>query len=340
MKMDRTKNEMNSKERFFSLLKGEETDRAVVINPTSIATSESCRNLGISFEQVHLDADKMAALAAYGAEGLGFDSVMPYFSVVQEATAFGAKVDWGDAENMPCQKGILYSDPEQFVLPADFLNRPSIRTVTDAIRLMKKKLYETLIIGKVMGPWTLALHLYGVENVLVDAMLEPERLEEFIRLFKNVSQTFAAAQFEAGADVVTIADHVTSNLVGPEMYVKFVQKTHQELNREFGEGKLILHCCGNTLDRMQHFAEGGFSLFHFESSNDIEESIRKAGRMKLTGCVNDPDTLLRGTRQDVNLEVKSILSKGIRFISPECAIPVQTRNENLMEIAKAVAEAG
>jgi [methyl-Co(III) methanol-specific corrinoid protein]:coenzyme M methyltransferase len=335
------KEEMNSKERFLSLLKGEMTDRPVVINPVSLATTESCRNLGIQFNEVHLDADKMAALAAYGSDVIGFDSVMPYFSVVQEASALGAAIGWGDGENMPWQKDAIYTDPDQFVMPEDFLDKPSIRTVLDSIRILKKKLGDkTLIIGKVMGPWTLSMHLYGVENVLMDSMLEPEKLDAFIANFKRISRAFAAAQFDAGADVVTIADHVTSNLVGPDAYVRYVQKAHQELNREFGEGKLILHCCGYTLDRIRHFADGGFSLYHFESANDIGEAFQLAGKMKLTGCINDPITLLQGTTQDVRLEVKKIMDSGIRFLSPECAIPLKTRNENLMEIVKTAAGNG
>jgi [methyl-Co(III) methanol-specific corrinoid protein]:coenzyme M methyltransferase len=328
---------MNSRERFFSLLKGDEADRLAVINPTSIATSESCEELGIDFSHVHLDADKMAALAAYGYEVIGFDSVMPYFSVVQEAAALGATIDWGGNGGMPCQKGHLFTEPEEFVMPKDFLDRSPIKTVIDSIKLLKKRLKnEAVIIGKVMGPWTLALHLYGVENVMVDSLLEPEKLAEFIDLFKKITKTFAIAQFEAGADVITIADHVTSNLVGPDMYLKYVQKVHIELNREFGEGKLILHCCGNTVDRIQHFAASGFSLFHFDSANEISESLKKAGKMKLTGCVNNPSTLLQGSKQDVSSMVRKIMEAGIKFISPECAIPLKTKNENLKEIMNTV----
>ncbi len=89
--------------------RGEEADRPAVINPVSLATSESCRILGIPFNEVHLDADKMAALAAYGSEGIGFDCVMPYFSVVAEAAALSAKIGWGDNENMPWQKDAIYT---------------------------------------------------------------------------------------------------------------------------------------------------------------------------------------------------------------------------------------
>jgi [methyl-Co(III) methanol-specific corrinoid protein]:coenzyme M methyltransferase len=56
---------------------------------------------GVSFPEAHLDARAMADLALAGCEILGFDTVMPEYSVVQEAAALGAQVDWGDRDKMP-----------------------------------------------------------------------------------------------------------------------------------------------------------------------------------------------------------------------------------------------
>jgi [methyl-Co(III) methanol-specific corrinoid protein]:coenzyme M methyltransferase len=50
------------------------------------------------------------------------------------------------------------------------------------------------------------------------------------------------------------------------------------------------------------------------------------------------DVLLNGTRHDVREQTESLINKGIRLISPECAIPLRVKNENLMEIVKTVKE--
>ena len=154
---------MTGKERALACITGTETDRPSVISPTSIATAESCRMIGVNFNDVHLDSDKMAALAAVGYEKLGFDSVMPYFSVVQEAAALGCTINWGSTEDMPTQKNPPFAEPEQFTMPDDFLNRLPIRAVLEAIRILKNKAgKEALIIGKshgamdavVSSPWS------------------------------------------------------------------------------------------------------------------------------------------------------------------------------------------
>ena len=59
---------------------------------------------GISFPEAHLDPEKMADLAAAGHEILGFDTIMPEFSVQQEAEALGCVVDWGSPTMMPDAK--------------------------------------------------------------------------------------------------------------------------------------------------------------------------------------------------------------------------------------------
>jgi uroporphyrinogen-III decarboxylase len=95
------KEKMTPKERVISAFKGDGFDRIPVINPTSIATSDSMEATGAFFPYVHTDADRMAALAAAGHELTGFDTIAPYFSVQQEAASLGCVVDSECA--VPCR---------------------------------------------------------------------------------------------------------------------------------------------------------------------------------------------------------------------------------------------
>ncbi|MEI6603479.1 MAG: uroporphyrinogen decarboxylase family protein [Clostridia bacterium] len=305
--------QLTAKERFFLCLNNKEIDRLPVINPTSIATQESCNSLGIKFNEVHLNADKTAALAAVGYERLGFDSVMPYFGVLMEAAAFGGDINWGSEGTFPTQRGSIYNNPDEFKMPDNFLELPPIKTIIDSIKSLRKQLgKDALIIGKVMGPWTLSYHLDGLEDFIVETITEPEMVHEFLAKFKEISIRFANAQFEAGADVVTLADHATADLISPSSYQEFLLPVHKEINQKFKDRPLILHCCGNTTDRISMFAEAGFPLFHFDSKNNIDLALKSASDMKLTGCVNNPDVLLRGTTETVNEQVKEIMQVSLK----------------------------
>ena len=56
--------------------------------------------------------------------------------------------------------------------------------------------------------------------------------------------------------------------------------------------------------------------------------------MKLTGCVNNIDVLLNGAQETVARQVENIITAGINIVSPECAIPLQVKNANLVKIAR------
>jgi len=338
--VDYTKYEnMTSYERVMSVLKGEEVDRNPVINPVSIANVELMDRCKIYFPDVHTDAEKMANLAAAGHEILGYDSIAPYFSIQQGAAALGCDVDWGRKDSMPELRKSPCKVPDDIKIPPDFLDHIAARTVIEAVRMLKKRYrHRVVIIGKVMGPWTLAYHLFGVQNFLINTILEPDMVREIIDRLKGVSVKFANAQFEAGADMVTLADHATGDLVSAKCYADFLKPIHQEITPKIN-GPLILHICGRTVDRMPDIAETGFTVFHFESKNTPQEAREAVGnKIILTGNVNNPETLLFGTPEKVKQEVFANIEAGIEMISPECAVPLTTPIVNLQAIVEGVRE--
>lgn len=328
---------MNSRSRVKAIIEGQNFDRPGVIAAVSNATHEACKELNLNFSKAHLNPDSAAALAAYPYEHLGFDSAMPYFSVVLEASALGETIDWGSETDMPAQKHDKNHHVEDFKMPEDFLDRAPIKALLDAIKLLRQRYgNELFIFGKAMGAWTLGLHLCGTENFLIDTILNKEKVHYLLSKYKQITKTFAQAQLEAGADMITMADHITGDLASPETYVEFLQPIHKELLGDFDKNTFVLHCCGKTLDRIPLFSEAGFDLFHFESKNDVDEAIKAAGDMMLAGNINIPDTLYAATPADVAIEVMHIMDCGINLISPECALPLQAKNANLSAISKTV----
>ena len=90
---------MTPRERTLNALAGVPVDRTPVSNPASIATVELMDLVDAPFPDVCHDPDLSARLAATGHTELGFDSVMPYFSIVQEASALGCPVQWEGKDN-------------------------------------------------------------------------------------------------------------------------------------------------------------------------------------------------------------------------------------------------
>lgn len=319
---------------------GRKGDRPPAGNPTSVVCHGLMDASGVSFPQAHLDAQAMADLALAGHEVLGFDTVMPEYSVHQEAAALGCTVDWGDRSRMPDSKNAPHEDFSDVSIPEALLEKPSMRVVLDALSILRRHVGgDTAIIGKVMGPWTLAYHMAGTQNFLLQIGLgEEEKVARMLRQLMPVTIAFARAQFQAGADIVVLADHATGNLVGPYHYERFLLPLHKELTAAI-DGPLILHVCGNCSDRLELFAEAGFDAYHFEWQVDAAEAVRRIGqRMSLVGNVNNPLTLYQGTPEEVHRQARYAITSGVAMIGPECAIPLATPVENLKAIVAAVRE--
>ncbi|MEW6672485.1 MAG: MtaA/CmuA family methyltransferase [Thermodesulfobacteriota bacterium] len=321
-----------------ALYGGRRGERPPAVNPTSIACHELMDAAGVSFPAAHLDAAAMAELALAGHEITGFDTVMPEFSVDQEVAALGADVDWGDRNRMPDTKSFLYADFSDVVVPDDFLERPSMRVLLDALAILRRHVGgRAAVIGKVMGPWTLSYHMAGTQNFLLQiGMGEKDRVRKMLDQLMPATIASAKAQFRAGADVVVLADHATGNLVGAYHYEDLLLPYHKILTAEI-EGPLILHVCGNCSDRLELFAEAGFDAYHFEWVVDARSAVeRVGGRMSLVGNVNNTQTLYQGTPEDVYRQARYAIAAGVQMIGPECAIPLATPLENLKAIVAAV----
>ncbi|MBI3695298.1 MAG: MtaA/CmuA family methyltransferase [Acidobacteria bacterium] len=331
---------MNGRERVLAALRRQPVDRPPTCNPTSVATLELMEHSGASFPHANRVPDLMARLAAAGHTELGFDTIMPVFSVIQESSALGCRIEWGEKDNWPTvrMREPIWQRPDDIRIPADLLTHPDTRCVLEAIKILKRDFgNEVAVIGKTMGPWTLSYHCFGLEDFLLLTADDPGQAMLCLDRLKEVTVAFGLAQIEAGADALTLPDHATGDLVSGQYYKRFLLDLHTEF-RERLPAPIILHICGRTLDRMDYIAQTGVAAFHFDSRNDPFESVKVVkDRLSLAGSVNNPVTLLSKGPAEVRREVWRNLDAGVRLIGPECAVPLQTPIENLKEIPRAVA---
>lgn len=327
---------MTPRTRFLRALKREPTDTVAVGNPTSIITTDLMEQTGSYFPEAHTDADTMAQLAAAGYEILGYDTIAPYFSVQQEAAAFGCRVNWEDKEHMPTVRGHLFETPDDILIPEDYLTRLPTRAVLDALRILKRRYDdEVALIGKAMGPWTLAYHLFGLEPFLIRIIDAPDEVHAILERLMKATVMFAQAQIEAGADCITLPDHLTGDLCSAATYRDFLLPIHQQIRAQL-DIPIILHICGATLDRLDYIAQTGFDAFHFDSKNDPYKTVEIAGdRIALVGHINNPETLYKGKMEQIDREVADAIQAGVAVIAPECAVPLNMDSKGLKRIVDA-----
>jgi len=330
---------MNGRERVLAALRQEPVDRTPVCNPTSVATVELMDLVDAPFPDANRDPELMARLAATSYTELGFDTIMPVFTIIQESSALGCRIQWEQKDNWPTvvMREPIWEDVDDIRIPADFLTHPDTRCVLNAIRRLKREYGdEVAIIGKTMGPWSLGYHCFGVEPFLLMSLDDPGKTHVALDRMKEATIQFGIAQIEAGADALTLPDHATGDLVSGEYYRRFLRDLHTELAERLPI-PLIMHICGRTVDRMGFIAETGFAAFHFDSKNKPQESMEAVdGKIALVGNINNPETLFARGPEEISKEVQANLAHGVHMVGPECAVPLQASIENLKAISQTV----
>jgi [methyl-Co(III) methanol-specific corrinoid protein]:coenzyme M methyltransferase len=328
---------MTPRDIFLERLHRGNAPRVAVGSVTSIVTTDLMRDVGAAFPKSHLDAEAMFRLALAGRTVLGFDNVMPLFSVWHESAALGCRVDWGNSGRMPDGHPICSSIDEEFTVPAGFLKEPACAVPLQALRLLKRELGgDAAVVGKVFGPWTLGYHVYGVQEFLMASLLSPDRVKTVMRRLMDVTVAFARAQVEHGADALCLGDHCTRDLCSPNAYGEFLVEIHRELHERI-PCPLVLHICGDTSDRLEYIRSTGVECFHFDSKVPAAAARKLAGEtMALMGGTSNIAVVRGGTVEDVEKDVAEKLAAGIDIVGPECAVPLDAPYRNLKHMADTV----
>lgn len=332
---------MKPKEIFLAKLRRQSASRAATGSATSIVTTDLMEKAKVFFPDAHLDPKKMAALALAGHTVLGFDNVMPLFSVWHESAALGCSMDWGQKSRMPDGRPICASISDSFDIPTDLLLRPSCAVPLAALRILKKEIgHDVAIVGKVFGPWTLGYHVFGVEEFLISTMQEPDEVKRVMRRLIEVTVAFANAQIDSGVDAITLGDHCMRDLCSPETYRDFLLDIHRELHERIS-CPLILHICGDTADRLEYIRKTGLECFHFDSKVPTAEARRLAGKtLALMGGTNNISVIRNGNPEAVCQDVREKAQAGVDIIGPECAVPLDAPSANLKILTEEVKRLG
>ena len=191
---------MTGRERVLAALRLLPVDRTPVCNPTSVATVELMDLVDAPFPAANRDPELMARLAATGYTELGFDTIMPVFSIIQESSALGCRIQWEQKDNWPTVKMSqpIWKKADDIHIPSDILSHPDMRCVLDAISILKRQYGdEVAVVGKTMGPWSLGYHCFGVEPFLLMTLDDPDQTKSILDRLKKLTIEFGVAQIEA-----------------------------------------------------------------------------------------------------------------------------------------------
>ena len=330
---------MNKKQLFESLITEGKSSEKAIFRPIlmQFAAEFIGKNYGqfASDYRILVDAN-MACMEEFDTDMVGVISD-PY----RETSAFGARVKYVD-DGVPRCLDILVKNIDD----VRNLRRPDVtkaeRTL-DRIKaaelLAKKTNWNVPVIGWVEGPLAEACDLTGMENMLIQLMMDPDFCNLLLDKCLQTGKDFARAQIEAGCDIIGIGDAVCSQ-IDSYTYDIYVKERHRELISYIHElgGKVKLHICGDTNHLLPSYSEHKIDILDLDYQVNIDHARSVLGpNVILCGNVN-PTEIISKSADEIKTVCMELVHKhkNERFIlSAGCEISPLTPQTNLKAMAKA-----
>src|SRR5208283_4356944 len=210
---------MNSRERVLNLIAGKPVDRPPAMPITMMWAADL---IGAKYHHYATRAEIQAAGQCSAAGQFGFDQVSVISDPCCEAADLGADIFYA-ADSPPAiieEKALLADPAALLTLRVPDPHRPGSRMANRvaAVRLLRRQLGDThLIEGWVEGPCAESADLRGLNTLMMDYYDEPDFIHALAEFTVNVALKFAAAQIEAGADIIGVGDAAAS-LINRELY--------------------------------------------------------------------------------------------------------------------------
>lgn len=324
---------MTSYERLMNRLEGKPVDKIPNMN---IVMDFAAKQIGASLKEFVTDYHVLVDSKLYCAEHFGIDTVSVISDPMREAHGFGAKVVIPEHDT-PYSRDYLLKDLSTIKTlkvrnPFDderMLDR--IRAVESFKSQVKGKIP---IIGWVEGCLAEAADLRDISLVMMDLMLEPNKIRELFEVIHEQQKMFAKVQVEAGADFIGIGNAAAS-LVGPVLYQEFCLAYDTKIVtyvQSLG-AKAKLHICGNTGPILHLLVKTGADIFDVDHVVDFSKAIEafKDSKTVVNGNL-DPVTEIMNASQEEIIEAtqsRMEIADGRTLISGGCEIPAKTPKENL-----------
>lgn len=261
------------------------------------------------------------------------DGIFPFMDLTVEPEVLGLEVEFPENENPSVKEHSIKTIADLNKLKKRWMGPAGRMGVF--IKLMEKLDHNFSGVkgGYVIGPFTLAGEMMGVNDISMKVITEPELVTEFVNFATEVISKYTSALFASGADTVAVLEP-TPVILSPEHYDQFSLQPFYCLQEAVENQPLVLHICGDTthlLPKMTESRAFGLSLDSEVDFKAIKEEIPE--NMVLIGNLDPTTVFLQSSPEEVKTAT-SRLKKEMKdmnnfIISSGCDIPLETPLENI-----------
>jgi uroporphyrinogen decarboxylase len=202
-----------------------------------------------------------------------------------EAEAIGCKVIYyeGEDTSVPAiaPESVIFRGSEEVIslkMPDPRKDGRMPLNLEVASNIMKILGKEIPVRAALSGPFSLAAHLTGLENLFMLVFTRPDLVHELLNFACEVIKRYGQAFIELGCGVVIFDSQSSTELLSPLVYREFVLPRTRALIEHFhqqGVRNVPLIIGGNTTKMLDEYLETGANNVLCDAKADAKEFLQK-----------------------------------------------------------------
>ena len=305
----------------------------------NMMTAQMMDLAGVFWPEAHQDAEAMAQLASAAYTNGLFDNVGVPFCMTVEAENMGAGVDLGDRYTEPrvVQYAVESVDQWEELRPLD-PTRGRAGTVLEALKKLRVRCPDAVLMGNLTGPISLASSLVDAARFYKELFKKPENAHKVLDRVTDGLVAFGLAQIEAGAEFITISDPSgTGEILGPKLFGAFALPCLNRLCEELRPhcSGVIVHICGQLQPIYPQLAQLKCSALSVDAVVNVAQLRKALPGMVVMGNVST-FALASGNAATIRTLCQNSLKQGADILAPACGLGTTTTLESIRLMMEAV----
>lgn len=331
---------MNSFQRYHAMIKGEPVD---FLPRVPILMQFAAEHIGSNYAAFASDYRVLVESNLRCREDFGFDQVSVISDPYRETHGFGGTIRY-ETDHAPVCERIVVPDIHDLSSLAESPDPYQAERMLDrllAVREYRRRVGgECSILGWVEGPASEAADLHGVQEFLMDMILEPEACQKLMTCCLKTAIRFAEAQINEGADTIGVGDAIASQM-SPEIYREMIWPLEKKLFEAIrSKGAFVkLHICGNISHLLPAIAELPVDILDLDHMVDPAFARQIVGpKITIAGRIDPVSDVLNGTPEHIRDAVLTSYGKlgNPHLVMAGCEIPPRTPDANLKALCEPV----
>jgi len=286
------------------------------------------RLVGATIKEVLLDYRVFVKAQVASYERFKPDILLMQWDLLQEAEALGNELKFPE-DSLCISKEMALEDKGKLsrLQLADPYKDGRMPQYLEAVKETREMITDIPVSSIIAGPWTIAIALRGANDLIRDAIKDPDYVHELMAFCTRMAIRYGDALLSIKSTPNYSEAPASCSLISPKMYRTFILPYHKEIVAHFKENNVGvgLHICGYTDPILEDMVETGVTNISIDAPADLAKAAEAAaGKAVLIGNVNT-NLFFSGSEKDMKEAIEACIRKAPKnsgyILASGCEVP-------------------